>query len=92
MTRTPENLVYHELIGLPVEVSRSTDSGRTGLRGLVVDETRNTLIIETGKGYKTVIKDQCVFLFSLNSRKVKIKGSVIVGRPEDRIKKKFRRW
>ena len=89
---SPKELPRHELIGLKVKIIESSNRDALGIEGIVKDETRNTLIIETGKGYKTVIKDQCVFLFSLNSRKVKIKGSVIVGRPEDRIKKKFRRW
>jgi len=87
LTRTPENLVYHELIGLPVEVSRSTDSGRTGLRGLVVDETRNTLVIKGDRGLKVIPKAESWFIFHLDEKKVEVDGKILAYRPEDRIKK-----
>ncbi|WNY29377.1 hypothetical protein MmiEs2_16040 [Methanimicrococcus stummii] len=44
---TPAELPYHELIGLLVKVDSSCDPTINGLSGLVVDETRNTLEIET---------------------------------------------
>ncbi len=45
---TPENLVYHTLVGLETVVAESTNSDMVGTRGVVVDETRNTLLITTG--------------------------------------------
>jgi ribonuclease P protein subunit POP4 len=45
---TPENLVYHTLIGLETVVSGSTNPDIVGISGVVVDETRNTLLITTG--------------------------------------------
>ena len=44
---TPKNLVKHELIGLEAEVAGSTNKFSIGISGLVVDETKNTLSIET---------------------------------------------
>ncbi|WNY24038.1 hypothetical protein MmiHf6_13630 [Methanimicrococcus hongohii] len=44
---TPAELPYHELIGLLVKVDSSCDPTINGLSGLVVNETRNTLEIET---------------------------------------------
>lgn len=44
---TPAELPYHELIGLFVKVDSSCDPTINGLSGLVVDETRNTIKIET---------------------------------------------
>lgn len=93
MTITPQNLVRHELIGLKIKVSKSTDSTQKGVSGKVADETYNTLVIETRGKEKTVIKSNCVFVFTLPSRKkVEVVGNVIVGRPEDRIKKKQPKW
>jgi len=89
---TPKNLVKHELIGLVLEVADSKNPSQKGLRGRVVDETRNTLVIETDKGEKTLMKEQCVFIFELEQGKVKVNGSMLVARPEDRIKKKTRAW
>jgi ribonuclease P protein subunit POP4 len=42
---TPENLVYHTLIGLEVVVSGSANPDMVGITGVVIDETRNTLVI-----------------------------------------------
>ena len=89
---TPENLVRHELIGLPVEVVESTNSSLAGISGRVVDETRNTFLIETRSGDKRVPKSCNCFIFTLSQGlKVKAEGSVLVSQPENRINKKIRR-
>jgi len=93
MPITPENLVRHELIGLDVEVKHSTNKSQIGLTGKVVGETYSTLTMETKKGEKVIPKDIAIFIFELpNGTKVQVDGKVLVGRPEDRIKKKFPRW
>ena len=75
----------HELIGLAVVVRRSTDPSLVGLRGRVVDETRNTFIVETAKGEKRVQKKGAEFAFGAEG--VRVLGDEILFRPEDRIKK-----
>lgn len=98
MQITPENILRHELIGLRVRVAESTDSMLRGLSGTVVDESYNMLVIETKKikklaAEKRLSKQNSVFIFALPNRvKVKVEGRLLVGRPEDRIKKKFDRW
>ena len=47
MNLTPESLARHELIGLFAQVELSSDPGLAGLSGQVVDETRNTFLLET---------------------------------------------
>jgi ribonuclease P protein subunit POP4 len=90
---TYKDLVMHELIGLEVKVVSSTNSQLAGLTGTVIDETRNMLKVETPKGEKSLAKQDCVFSFHLHSGEwVKVRGSLLVARPEDRIKKKFRKW
>ena len=91
---TPENIVRHELIGLKVKITSSTDQSNVGLEGKVVDESRNMLVIETKQGDANLPKEQNVFSFYLpKSRKwVSVDGKIIVARPEDRIKKKFDSW
>jgi ribonuclease P protein subunit POP4 len=89
---TPENLVRHELIGLLAEVVESTNSSMVGISGRVIDETRNTFLIETRSGDKRVPKSCNCFLFTLSKGlKVKAVGSVLVSQPENRINKKIRR-
>lgn len=93
MPITPQNLVRHELIGLKVKVSRSTDPSQEDLSGKVVDESYGTLTIESKGKEKKVAKENCTFVFTLPSKtKVEVDGNVILSRPEDRIKKKQPKW
>jgi len=94
MPITPQNLVRHELIGLAIKIAESTEKTQKGLKGRVVDETYNTLKIETKEGKeKMVVKQNNVFIFTLpNKLKVQVDGKLLVSRPEDRIKKKFPKW
>lgn len=85
--RTRKTLPYHTFIGLIVEVAKSSSRGLIGLRGKVVGETKNLIIIETETGEKKIPKTGCVFRFFLNDGPVEIKGSAIAFRPEERPKK-----
>ncbi len=91
---TPENLVRHELIGLKIEVKEARNPKSVGIRGRVIDETRNTLKIEKDNGKEaTLAKGECTFVFILpGGRRVSVRGEVMISRPEDRIKKKFKKW
>lgn len=82
MSITPENLPRHELIGLECEVVESEDEGQVGISGEVLDETQSMLRI----GDKEVEKETGVFRFTLPSgEKVKVDGSLINKRPEERV-------
>lgn len=91
--RTPENLVRHELIGLKAKVVDSSNPKNVGIKGRIVDETRNTLVIEKTDGKEVkLVKEENVFVFDLGGERISVDGKILVGRPEDRIKKKFRKW
>lgn len=93
MPITPHNLIRHELIGLRVKIYKSPDTTQKGIAGKVIDETYNTLKIETKDKEKIAIKENCTFIFTLpNKTKVQVDGKLLVSRPEDRIKKKFPKW
>jgi ribonuclease P protein subunit POP4 len=89
LRRTRRNLPYHELIGLEVSVKEHSDPTLSGLTGRVVDETRNTLVIESVDGVERIVpKHGGVFVFKLGAReRVELAGSSIEGRPEDRLKR-----
>jgi ribonuclease P protein subunit POP4 len=90
---SPENIVRHELVGLAVEVVESSNPSQKGIRGEVSDESRNMLTIETEQGPRSVAKGDCVFVFTLpGGERVRVKGALLVARPEDRVKKKHPRW
>ncbi len=76
-----------EFIGLEVEVLDSTCASFIGLKGRVVDETRNTLKVDVGGSEKVVPKDCCEFLFAEGRATHRVSGKDIKFRPEDRIKK-----
>lgn len=76
----------HELIGLDVKVAEATDPSQRGLQGRVVDETRNTLLIEVGGREFRIPKKGSVFVFHLDED-VLIEGDRLLYRPEDRVKK-----
>jgi len=94
MPITPRNIVRHELIGLEVKIKHSTDPTLNGRSGRVVDESYHMLYLETKEGKEIKVpKKNCVFVFKLPSGvKVEVEGKLLVGRPEDRIKKKFKKW
>ncbi len=93
MTISKNNLPYHELIGLEARVVKSTNKNLVGLGGRVVDETRNTIVLRSIDGVERVIpKDAGTMAFTLpDTTKVEINGSILIGRPEDRIHKKHKR-
>jgi ribonuclease P protein subunit POP4 len=92
MTVTP-SIVQHEFIGLKTKVVKSPNPDVVGITGKVVDETRNTFTISRNDGEKKVIiKDTAVFEFvMLDGTVVEMDGKVMMGRPEDRLKKRPRR-
>ena len=90
---TPENLIRHELIGLKAHVVESDALQLVSTRGLVIDETRNTIRIETRRGNKTVPKSVATIDFTLpDGRVVRVEGARLLGRSESRLKARVRRW
>jgi len=94
---TPENIHRHELIGLKIEIIQSTDKQMMGMNGLVVDETKNLLTIDSSKTDSNRVripKKDCVFRFSLPSgEQVDVDGRLLKLKPENRLKNVMRkRW
>jgi len=85
-------ILQQELIGLNARVVGSSHPGYVGIAGRVVGETRNTILILHRDKKKIIIKSTAVFHFTLpDGTIVEIDGKAILGRPEDRIKKRVRR-
>ena len=80
-------LAKDELIGLKVKIKKCTDPTLVGKTGEIIDETKNTFLIEDKNKHIRVAKKIAVFEFEINKKKVTINGSDITYRPEDRIKK-----
>jgi len=80
------NLACHEWIGLKVEVVEGSDRSRIGMKGKIVDETKNLVVIEGKFGEKKLPKREVKLMVELGKEKVLLDCSKLVQRPEDRIK------
>ncbi len=85
-----EDVIRHELIGREAEIVESRVKSQKGMKGRIIDETRNTLVLETERGDKRVLKKDIIIKVKFGRKNVMIEGSLLVARPEDRIKKKLR--
>ncbi|MFH0859914.1 MAG: ribonuclease P protein component 1 [Candidatus Altiarchaeota archaeon] len=85
---TPYNILHHEFIGLDARVVGSGDSGRVGLAGQVTDETKSTVTLS---GESKIPKEGTKFQLQLPDKAVvEVEGRLLLGRPEERIKKRIR--
>ena len=88
-----KNFPKHEFIGLKVKVLESSNENQIGIEGKIVDETKKIIKIESKSGEKSIQKKGSVFEFEIpKNGKITIIGNEIEIRPEDRIKKNFKRW
>ena len=88
-----KNILIHELIGLNARVAKAPSANLIGLCGMVVDETRNTLLFEEKSGREVrVPKASATFAFTLPSgSEVPVNGSGILFNPVERLKKLARK-
>jgi len=92
MRLKPNNIQYHELIGLNVWIKDSVNPYLTGLHGNIIDETKNLFIIQQEASIKKISKIGTKFVI-INPKndeswnEILIDGSLLLGRPEDRVKK-----
>ncbi len=82
------DILKHELIGLEGEIVSASDPTLVGKKGLIVDETMNTLLLATSRGEKRIPKKNVVIKVKINKEEVVIQGKRLIGRPEDRVKNK----
>jgi ribonuclease P protein subunit POP4 len=82
-----EPITSDELIGRTVTIIECTDSSWVHQTGLIIDETQQTFLIEIEKKQKRIAKQTATFAFEYHGKKTIVKGSRLVYRPEDRIKK-----
>jgi len=70
------------IIGKLIRVEDAANKTIIGINGKIIDETKNTITIQTTKGIKKIIKDQTTIM--IDNRK--INGKNLIGRAEARIK------
>ncbi|MEM2192633.1 MAG: ribonuclease P protein component 1 [Candidatus Hadarchaeales archaeon] len=92
MPITEKNLLQHELVGLRVMIAESSDPSLRGVKGVVMDESMKMLVIEDGEKLKKIPKAISTFIFiTPDGKEVKVDGKMLIGRPEDRIRKRWKK-
>ncbi|MFX1301848.1 MAG: ribonuclease P protein subunit [Promethearchaeota archaeon] len=98
----PKYFIYHDLIGFKTFAkpkSMSKDKKFLNL-GVVIDETRNMIIIEKDNNIKKYIKKDYIFRFKISEYMndgedyyLEVQGEKIVGFPVNRLRSlKKKRW
>ena len=80
------NILAHELVGQKAVVEKSLDQSHVGVEGTIVDETRNTIVMEMD-GRELRLQKKGTRLKVLVNGGITIDCSDIMFRPEDRIKR-----
>lgn len=80
-----KDVIKYEFIGERIEVVDAKNKDLIGVSGKVINETKNMFELDNGK---KLIKDQCKFDVHIDEKVFRIDGKLLVGRPEDRVKKK----
>ena len=76
-----------EFIGLHVKITECDDPIWIEKSGLIINETKNTFLIEINGQKKMIAKKTASFEFDFNGEKITIDGKKITHRPGNRIKK-----
>ncbi|WP_297436773.1 ribonuclease P protein component 1 [Thermococcus sp.] len=85
-----KRLIWSELIGLKAKIIRASHPELVGIEGYVLDETRNTLTLG-GERVWVIPKDVVELEFEAGNKRIRIEGKNLIGRPEMRLKKRWRR-
>ena len=82
-----ETITSDELIGRTVTIIECTDPSWINQTGRIIDETQHTFLIQTETKQKRIATQTATFAFEYHGKKTIVKGSQLVYRPEERIKK-----
>lgn len=72
---------------MEIEVTASNNKSLIGKSGKIIDETKQTITIQSKNKKIKLIKSQIKMKTKYNNQTVEIDGNLLVNRPEDRIKK-----
>jgi len=82
-----KNIVLHELIGLDAEVIDCRDSSQIGIKGKVINETKNLLYLRHDSKVNKVVKKISKFRFTHGNESFIVNGEEINFRAHERTEK-----
>ncbi len=71
------------LLGKQVEVKQSSNRYEVGIKGIVIEDTKNTIKVKTENGVKVLLKNNIILMINNNE----INGNLLIGKEEERIKR-----
>ena len=74
-----------ETIGTHVVITESVNSELIDLSGVIVDETKHMLKVDTKSGMKLIPKKICKFKISNHNDTTTISGTKLYNRPHERL-------
>ena len=74
---------FDEFLGRKVCVENHSDRSIAGVVGIIIDETRETVLLSSSNGNKRVATNNATFKFENTS----LNGNLLKYRPQDRIRK-----
>lgn len=84
-------LLKGELIGKKLRLIKDSDG--IALNAKIIDETRNTLVVEANNKKKRISKALYTLEFEEGEKLIRMSGKLFLKRPEERIKSKLmKRW
>ena len=69
-----------------VEITKAANKNDKGQKGKIIDETKNTITIETKKGNKKIIKNTVTLKITNKNQETIIDAKTITKRSYERIK------
>lgn len=77
-----------ELIGKNIKVANSPNMNNVGIKGRIIDESKNMIAIDAGDRVCNIPKTGTVFRVAFGDAWYDIHGDAILLKPEDRTKEK----
>ncbi len=84
LTMAQKETFPYELIGEEIEVVTSKNKSNLGIKGKIIDETKETITVNQD-GKEVVLMKKIITFKLMKSGKI-ISGEVIAKRPEERLK------
>ena len=85
-----EELLRQEFIGCEIVVVDALNKASKGIKGNIIDETKNSFLVQTEKGAKRLLKNSITFKTRLKTKHGEktciINGRLLQKRPHERIK------
>lgn len=83
-----KDILRVELIGKNIEIVESKNKSLLGLKGRIIDETKNAFIIMSNGKRKMVLKSHMKMIVKWQDKRILVDGKMLAKRPEDRINTK----